>query len=126
MTIDELYVHIQTKSESVKFDDSLSASILLNIAGDESSLEKRWLVELAHGRAKVTDNPGANPGSNPGSNDPSAGPSPPDVSISLKEKTLLSLASGEMAPVKAFLLGRVKIKGDMALLGQLKYLWPES
>ncbi|MDR2142686.1 MAG: SCP2 sterol-binding domain-containing protein [Deltaproteobacteria bacterium] len=114
MTIEELFTRIQAKSESVKFNDSLSALIHIDIKGVSGGGDQKWLVSLANGRAQLA------------SGEAGVATREPDVSVALKETTLLSLASREMAPLKAFLLGRVKVKGDISLLGQLKYLWPES
>lgn len=113
MTIDELYEYIRNKSGQAEFDQSLSAVIDLNINGNGPEA-KLWRVKLNNGRACVDDS------------GPDSAELAPDVAVSLDETTLLKMALGEMAPVKAFLLGRVKIKGDKGLLGQLKYLWPES
>jgi putative sterol carrier protein len=118
MTIEELFDYIKSKSNEIEFDDSLNASITLNIKGSGEGEAKKWLVNLANGRAKVAADAADEPG--PVQVDESS------VWVSLNEETLLGLAAGEIAPIKAFLLGRVKIKGDMGLLRQLKYLWPES
>ncbi|MDR0548392.1 MAG: SCP2 sterol-binding domain-containing protein [Deltaproteobacteria bacterium] len=111
MTIEELFAKIRTKADQISLDERPPVSILLNILSLET--EKYWLVRLANGQATLDE---VQTGSL----------FEPDVMVSLSEETLLSLASRELSPLKAFLLGRVKIKGDSGLLSQLKYLWPES
>ncbi|MDR1608344.1 MAG: SCP2 sterol-binding domain-containing protein [Deltaproteobacteria bacterium] len=124
MTIDELYAYIQAKSDQITFDENLAAIIDLHINGLES--ESLWRVSLAEGRAQL-----ATPLKNSAADNSAAEGLEPDlteasVSIRLSEETLLKLARQEIAPFKAFLLGRIKIKGDVGLLGQLKKLLPEA
>jgi putative sterol carrier protein len=124
MTIDELFAYMRGKADQVRLDNSERASIILNISG--ANEERRWLVSLKDGRAQVGQVGEASQAGQRGQEVSQEASLAPDVDVSLTEETLLSLANGQISPIKAFLLGRIKIKGDSGLLGRLKYLWPET
>ncbi|MDR1395890.1 MAG: SCP2 sterol-binding domain-containing protein [Deltaproteobacteria bacterium] len=112
--IDDLSAFIRTKSLTARFDESLRGLIELAFKGGEDRL---WRVRIEQGQAQVALNEaelvlfeGMEP----------------DVRVTVDESTILKMAQGKMSPAKAFLLGKVKFKGDIRLLGQLKSLWPES
>lgn len=64
-----------------------------------------WRVGIADGRATVEESDGA-----------------ADCVIRLKEQTLLKLLSGETKAATAFMLGRIKVEGDLALALRLEQL----
>jgi putative sterol carrier protein len=65
-----------------------------------------WHVAVADGHVKVAESGEA-----------------ADCVIALREDTLLELLSGETKPTTAFMLGRIKVDGDMALALKLKELF---
>ncbi|MCC6223230.1 MAG: SCP2 sterol-binding domain-containing protein [Thermoleophilia bacterium] len=64
-----------------------------------------WHVAIANGRATVTEAGGA-----------------ADCVIRMKERTLLGLLSGETKATTAFMLGRIKVEGDLSLALRLEQL----
>ncbi|MDR1577571.1 MAG: SCP2 sterol-binding domain-containing protein [Deltaproteobacteria bacterium] len=119
MNIDELYDYIKAKSESVRFDENLTAVINLHLNGPAG--ESLWRVSLAQGQAQVDQ---ALELANAPPAEDSEAELESSVSVRLSEETLLDLVRGELSTAKAFLLRRVKVKGEMTLLAQLKKLLP--
>lgn len=64
-----------------------------------------WHVVIADGHATVAEGDGA-----------------ADCVIRMKEQTLLKLLSGETKAATAFMLGRIKIEGDLSLALRLEQL----
>jgi putative sterol carrier protein len=58
-----------------------------------------------------------------GSLDVEEGRADADCVIAMKEDVFLRLLRGEQNPVSAFMLGRIKVDGDMALALKLKELF---
>jgi putative sterol carrier protein len=64
-----------------------------------------WRVDLADGKAEVTE-------SSEGG----------DCVVSMNENVLLRVLSGDQNPMTAFLMGKIKVDGDMGLVMKLKDL----
>jgi hypothetical protein len=77
-----------------------SGSYLFDIAGAGS-----WRVDLTDGRAHVTE-------SDQGG----------DCVIRVKEDVLLRLISGDQNPMTAFMMGKIKVDGDVGMAMRLKDL----
>ncbi|KAJ3276856.1 hypothetical protein HDV01_002911 [Terramyces sp. JEL0728] len=74
-------------------------------AFDVTNAEKTqsWIVDLKNGSGSVA-----------------AGSTKADMSISVQDKDFLDLASGKLQPQKAFMSGKIKIKGNMGLAAKLE------
>jgi putative sterol carrier protein len=108
MTLDELFEIMKDKAGKVSLAAPVTASILLNIAGD---VPRSWLVAINGTAVAVHDSP---PAGNP------------DLEVSTSEDVLLKVAGKELSPMAAFFTGKIKVKGDTGLISHLKSLWPES
>jgi putative sterol carrier protein len=108
MTLDELYEKMVEKSGSTILSEPVTASIFLNIAGDNP---KNWLIKFIDGKISVENSPPSET---------------PDATISLQGDVLLKVALKELNPVMAFMTGKLKVDGDVNLLGYLKTLLPSD
>ncbi|MDR1486562.1 MAG: SCP2 sterol-binding domain-containing protein [Deltaproteobacteria bacterium] len=106
MTLEELYHKMIDKASRTKLDSNIKASILLNITDEQ---QKQWLVDFNEGVITVNlyDD------------------SEPDVTVTTNSATLLKVAQRQMSPMMAFITGKIKVKGDANLVGQLKNVWPD-
>jgi putative sterol carrier protein len=64
-----------------------------------------WRVDLANGKAEVTE-------SNEGG----------DCVVSMNENVFLRVLSGDQNPMTAFMMGKIKVDGDMGMVMRLKDL----
>jgi putative sterol carrier protein len=64
-----------------------------------------WRVDVANGKAKVTE-------SNEGG----------DCVVAMNENMFLRVLSGDQNPMTAFLMGKIRVDGDMSLVMRLKDL----
>ena len=64
-----------------------------------------WRVDLANGKAEVTE-------SNEGG----------DCVVSMNENVFLRVLSGDQNPMTAFLMGKIRVDGDMGMVMRLKDL----
>ena len=79
----------------------VDASYLFEVAG-----EGRWLVEVRDGSVAVTENPTAGA----------------DVTFSLSGETFTKLVAGRQNPMIAYMTGKLKISGDIAVAMHLRDL----
>ena len=79
----------------------VDASYLFEVAG-----EGRWLVEVRDGSVAVTENPTAGA----------------DVAFSLSGETFTKLVAGRQNPMVAYMTGKLKISGDIAVAMHLRDL----
>jgi putative sterol carrier protein len=107
MTLDELYAKVLEKSQSQRFANvPRDCQILLDIHGDDP---RRWLVAFQGDKASLAEFQGGEP----------------DVTVTCSDKTVLAIADRSLHPTMAYLRGRLKVKGDKALLKLLSEVWPE-
>jgi putative sterol carrier protein len=107
MTLDELYSKVTEKAGTITFPPGQpDALILLDIHGDDP---RRWLVSFRDSRAAVSEYAGETP----------------DVTASASGDTIVSIAERRLKPFRAFLTGKLKIKGDRDLLRRLSEIWPD-
>ena len=66
----------------------------------------QWAVRVTDGQVKVTE-----------------GPAGSDVTISASAETFERIARGEQNPTTAYMMGKLKIKGDMAAAMKLQKLF---
>jgi putative sterol carrier protein len=79
----------------------VDATYLFEVAG-----EGRWLVEVRDGSVAVTENPTAGA----------------DVTFSLSGETFTKLVAGRQNPMVAYMTGKLKISGDIAVAMHLRDL----
>ena len=79
----------------------VDASYLFEVAG-----EGRWLVEVRDASVVVTENPTADA----------------DVTFSLSGETFTKLVAGRQNPMVAYMTGKLKISGDIAVAMHLRDL----
>ena len=68
-----------------------------------------WRVDVADGRVSVEESGGD-----------------ADCIVATSEETLLRIVNGETSPISAFMLGKVRVDGDVALLAGLRDLLGSS
>ncbi|MDR2340670.1 MAG: SCP2 sterol-binding domain-containing protein [Deltaproteobacteria bacterium] len=107
MNLDELYAKVLAKSETLRLPhDTAATTILLDVLGEDP---RRWLVSFSGEKARISEYAGE----------------APSVTVSASDKTVLAIADRSLNPTKAFLTGRLKIKGDRSLLKNLSKIWPD-
>lgn len=74
----------------------VTAEILCLFTGEQGS---NWVISIEDQECKVYEG---------GANDP-------DITIKAKAETGVELLTGEIDPMRAFLLGKVKVSGDLTL-----------
>jgi putative sterol carrier protein len=82
----------------------LNAQIQFDLSGEAGG---QWVVSVADGQ--VTTARGAAPN--------------PNVTATLSAADFVLMVNGEMKPMNAFMTGKLKIKGDMALVMKLQGLF---
>ena len=106
MTLDELYAKIAEKAAKTTSAGAPDASILLDLTGADP---RRWLVRFNGGKISISD----------------SDPGPPDLTVTAAAETIIKVATRKTSPMAAFITGKIKVKGDSALAGQLKNIWPD-
>jgi putative sterol carrier protein len=107
MNLEELFVIMREKAEKVELKGPTSASIVLDITGDEPKI---WRVDVCGTGVSVHEG-----------EDPSGEPA---LRVITSDEVLLKVAERKLNPTAAFFTGKIKVKGDLALIGHLKNLWP--
>ena len=80
------------------------ATVLFDFSADESG---QWTATIADGDLRVDE----------------TGMPSPDVTIRMKGADFLGLVNGKLNPVAAFMTGRIRVEGDMALAMRLQGLF---
>ena len=95
-----------------EFFESLESRLNASGSGDFTGVYRfdisgagSWRVDLANGKAEVTE-------SNDGG----------DCVVSMKEDVFLRVLSGDQNPMTAFLMGKIRVDGDMSMVMRLKDL----
>ncbi|MDR2368185.1 MAG: SCP2 sterol-binding domain-containing protein [Deltaproteobacteria bacterium] len=109
MTLDELYETMLGKASEIELTQPASAAIVVEITGDDPRV---WQVDVVGTKLAVKE--GQTEGQDP------------SLKIVTSGDVLLKVASNKMKPATAFFTGKIKVKGDMALLSHLKTLWPQT
>ncbi|MDR3203768.1 MAG: SCP2 sterol-binding domain-containing protein [Deltaproteobacteria bacterium] len=104
--LDQLFEKMVEKATHITLDSELQTTILLDIDGDEP---RRWFVRFEGRQVSVTAINGIEP----------------QVTVFTDKDTILKVAQRQVNPTMAFLTGKIKVKGDPAVLGQLKIIWPD-
>jgi putative sterol carrier protein len=82
----------------------INAQLQFDLSGEGGG---QWVVAIADG--KLTTEPGTAPN--------------PNVTVSTSANDYLAIINGELNPMNAFMQGKVKVKGDMALVMKLQSLF---
>ena len=81
--------------------EGVNAVILFNLSGDGGG---KWTATMADGKVDVEEGETASP----------------TMTLSMAAQDLVALSNGELNAVAAFMQGRIKISGDMALAMRLQ------
>ncbi|MGD1997035.1 MAG: SCP2 sterol-binding domain-containing protein [Anaerolineae bacterium] len=83
--------------------EGLTAVVLFDLSGEGGG---KWTMTVADNEVQLE----------------TGEPASPDVTLSLDAPDLVAISNGEMNPVSAFMQGKVKVSGDMALAMRLQSL----
>lgn len=104
MTITELFEAMPGRFNAA-VAAGLNKTIQWNITGDEPGV---WAFQIVDGAGHLI----------PG------GVEMPDVTFTIKSKDWLAIAEGRLDSMKAFMTGKLKVKGDMALAMKMPQFFP--
>lgn len=99
-TVQEFFDHIPEKFNADKAA-GMSATYQFVITGDAGG---EWYVAIQDGKAEVHQGVAENP----------------NITLTAKDSDWLQIVNGKMSGQTAFLLGKLKIKGDMGLAMKLQ------
>ena len=83
----------------------MSKTFQWNITGDEAGV---WAFQIANGVGTLIR----------------GGIEKPDVTFTVGDKNWLAIIGGKLDPMKAFMTGKLKVTGDMALALKMSQLFP--
>lgn len=101
-TVQEIFDMLGTRSLPEQAAD-INATLQFDLSGEGGG---QWYVTVAGGQVAIT------PGSAPN----------PNLTLSTAASDYLALFNGQLNPMNAFMTGKLKVKGDMALAMQLQKL----
>lgn len=104
MTVGELFETMIHKYDP-KAAAGMTKTLQWNITGDEAGV---WAFQIINGEGKLI----------PG------GVEKPDITFTTSGKDWLAIAEGRLDPMKAFMSGKLKVKGDMMLAMKVPQLFP--
>jgi putative sterol carrier protein len=96
----EFFESLESRADSSKAA-GLTASYLFDIDGSGS-----WKVDVDDGKVKVTEGGGD-----------------ADTTISASEETFMKIVRGEQNPTSAYMMGKLKVRGDMGQAMKLQKLF---
>ena len=102
-TLKEMY-----KSYDPKVSGNLNATYLFNISGENGG---KWILEINNGKCELKDGNSINN---------------PSVTIEISDKDWLELHSGTLNSQMAFMMGKLRVSGDMSLAMKLQSMFPGS
>ncbi|GHO48056.1 SCP2 sterol-binding domain-containing protein [Ktedonospora formicarum] len=106
MTISELFTMMPSRMNA-EAAAGMTKTIQWNITGDETGT---WAFKIENGVGEMI----------PG------GTEDPDIIFTVSAKNWLAIAEGRLDSMKAFMTGKLKVKGDMTIAIKLPQLFPEA
>lgn len=106
MTISELF-ELMPSRLNAEAASGMTKTIQWNITGEENGV---WAFQIDNGAGRTI----------PG------GIENPDITFTVSEKNWLAIAEGRLDSMKAFMTGKLKVKGDMTIAVKLPQLFPEA
>lgn len=104
MTMTELFEAMPARLNTAAAA-SVNKTVQWNITGEEPGV---WAIEIINGTARLI----------PG------GVEKPDVTFTIKGKDWLAIAEGKLSAMNAYMMGKLKIAGDMTLALKVPQLLP--
>ena len=104
MTMTELFEAMPARLNTAAAA-GLTKTVQWNITGDDAGV---WAIQMAAGTGRLI----------PG------GVEKPDVTFTINSKDWLAIAEGKLSAMKAFMLGKLKVAGDMGLAMKVPQLLP--
>ena len=104
MTMSELFEAMPARLNTATAA-GLNKTVQWNITGEDPGV---WAIQIADGAARLI----------PG------GVEKPDVTFTIKSQDWLSIAEGKLNPMNAFMMGRLKVTGDMTLALKVPQILP--
>jgi putative sterol carrier protein len=101
-SINEFFSEIAKGVDPEKIED-MNATFQWDITGDGGG---KWFAEVAGGTIEINAGESTNP----------------DLTITVSASDWLNIVNGKLNPQMAFVVGKVKIDGDMTLAAKLQYL----
>ena len=105
MTISELFEMMPGRFNA-EAASGMNKTIQWNITGEESGV---WAFQIENGAGRVI----------PG------GIENPDITFTVSGKNWLAIAEGKLDSMKAFMTGKLKVKGDMTMAVKMSQLFPD-
>ena len=102
MTPQEVFDKLPGRVEAAALN-GMNAKVQFDLSGEGGG---NWVVSIADGR--VTTEKGSTPD--------------PNVTASMSAADYVAMVNGELNPMNAFMTGKIRIKGDMALMMKLQSL----
>lgn len=100
-TVEEILKEI-TEVDPAQLED-LDAVVLFDLSGEGGG---KWTLTVSDNEAKLEEKEADSP----------------DVTLSMDAEDLAAISSGQMNPVSAYMQGKVKVSGDMALAMRMQSL----
>ena len=104
MTMTELFEAMPARL-NIAAAASLNKTVQWNITGEELGV---WAIQITDGAARLI----------PG------GVEKPDATFTIKSQDWLAIAEGKLNPMNAFMMGKLKVTGDMTLALKVPQILP--
>jgi putative sterol carrier protein len=106
MTVAETFETMKSLFNS-KAAAGLNKTIQWNVSGEDAG---KWAIQIANQACEVI----------PG------GVEKPDLTLSMSDKDWLSIATGKLDAMQAFMTGKVKAAGDLSLAMRINNIFPRG
>jgi putative sterol carrier protein len=104
MTMNELFEAMPARLNTAAAAN-VNKTVQWNITGEDAGV---WAIQIIKGTARLI----------PG------GAEKPDVTFTIKDKDWLAIAEGKLSAMNAFMMGKLKVAGDMTLALKVPQLLP--
>jgi putative sterol carrier protein len=92
-SVSELFENMPRSFKADKAGD-LNATVVFDLSGDQGG---QWAVNVANGAVNVNKGPAANP----------------TATVKMAAADYADMVSGKLNPINAFMMGKVKVEGDL-------------